>query len=278
MLEESQTQYEQKGLPKSASAIKQIDQNQQTRKEKYGGRLYQDSLINKLDPFGDVNTFSYLPRSTFTHSGSMSLRSYIQKQNVRKANNHSKNIGPEEMSVPISERENQNLNSYQNRNLPISNRSPKKNIKESSNGKSTNIPASLIMPPILYDESEMNKPDESAASNKEETYEANSELEITLRHLTSIQLQKQYKALVQRYISSRDQFQALMKKKEKTTHILEQLQKNVNELEAEQQIVEEEYKRLGLGTPQPKVGSDIKPNPNMESLLEDDDTSQENDI
>lgn len=254
---ETQEHDTQKRMTKSASFTKQLDQNRQN--EKYGGRLYQDSLINKLDPFGDVNSFSYLPRNTFTNSGDMSLKSHIKKQNSAKLNNHS-NI------TLYSERENED--SFQSN-------SKKMIRKKGTNVKCHDIPASFIMPPILCEETQMNnKSNEKKANSKQEVYESDSELEPTLHHLTNAQLQKKYRNLVQSYINASEQFQALMKKKEKATHALEQLRKNVNELEAEQQIVEEEYERLGLGTPRSKENSNTNANPSMDSVLKADDIDQ----
>lgn len=273
MIETSQAQNEQKRLTKSASFSKQLDQAEQSQNEKHGGRLYQDSLNNKLDPFGDVNSFSYLPRNTYTYSGSMSLKSHIQKQNSKKLNNRSKLLGVDKISAPISERENDNLPSKPQK-LSTSKRSSEKNSKGNVNNKCSDIPASLIIPPILYEESQMENPNDNKSNNKQEVYENDSELEMTLRHLTNAQLQKQYRSLVQRYISSSEQFQALMKKKEKATQHLEQLRKNVDELEAEQQIVEEEYERLGLGTPRSKENSDMNADSNASSILKTNDVNE----
>lgn len=270
----SQIQDNHQNLPKSASFSRQLSQHRKKNKQEQTSRLYQDSLKNKLNPFGDVNNFSYLPRSTLTYSGSMSLRTHIQKQKAREI---SKSFDSEDINSTISDKEDEDSFQSPNQNFStpkkVSRKSPKENLKSE---KARTIPASRIAPPILCDESHINKdkPDENNANNKQENYEVDSEYEMSLRHLSNAQLQKQYRMLIQRYIDSTEKFQALMKKKEKTTHALDQLKKNVSELEAEQRIVEEEYQRLGLGTPpQPEANTNTNFNTNMstDSILKTDD-------
>lgn len=123
-----------------------------------------------------------------------------------------------------------------NRSLPrMIFRSPqKKNVTEE---QAEEIPKVFVEPPILAREAKQSK-DTSAKDSEEDD---------KLNKLTIQQLKERYKQLVERYRSGAETFNKLEKKRVRMTTQLDQLRRQVKELEREQSIVETEFERLGLG-------------------------------
>lgn len=114
-------------------------------------------------------------------------------------------------------------------------RSPqKKNVTEE---QAEEIPKVFVEPPILA---------RQAKQSKENSGDHDAEDE-KLNKLTVKQLKERYRQLVERYRNGAETFSKLEKKRVRMTAQLDQLRRQVKDLECEQNIVEAEFERLGLG-------------------------------
>ncbi|OHT06337.1 hypothetical protein TRFO_25609 [Tritrichomonas foetus] len=145
-------------------------------------------------------------------------------------------------SIPYSNIRNNSPKSSRERSLPRTTKTLSVKKKKVQDKRVFDVPVLYAGPPILAHE-------EISDEVNDRSYDEN---ELNLHGCTTDDLKRLYKQYVNIYQEQKERFMSLQKKREKTVFQIEKLQDQVRKLTKEQEIVEAEFERLGLGTPKSK--------------------------